>query len=163
MAASVMPAAWAMSRTLARAVPFSEKSWSAASRICLRVSGPRRSLRERPVVGGAGAFLAVTKGRNLASMRFSVGGASGRCQFKLARRQEVERNRETEWRLAICRVRAGRQQVTMAGILVSGGDMPDMPVRVGHRASFTKTVTDEDVAGFARVTGDDQRLHLDES
>src|SRR6266487_936466 len=82
MAASVIPAAWAMSRTLARAVPFSENSWSAASRICLRVSGPRRSLRERPEATGAGTFLAVTKGRNLASLRFSLWGASGRCQFE---------------------------------------------------------------------------------
>jgi len=41
--------------------------------------------------------------------------------------------------------------------------MAEMPVRVGHRASFSKTVTEEDVVGFARVTGDDQRLHLDDT
>ena len=40
-----MPAALAMSRTLVRAKPFSEKSLSEASRICLRVSGPFRALR----------------------------------------------------------------------------------------------------------------------
>ncbi len=34
---------------------------------------------------------------------------------------------------------------------------------VGHKVTFTKTVTEEDVIAFARVTGDDQPLHLDES
>jgi 3-hydroxybutyryl-CoA dehydratase len=33
---------------------------------------------------------------------------------------------------------------------------------VGHRASLTKTVSEDDVTGFARVTGDDQPLHLDD-
>jgi 3-hydroxybutyryl-CoA dehydratase len=32
---------------------------------------------------------------------------------------------------------------------------------VGHTVSFEKTVTDEDVVAFARVTGDEQPLHLD--
>ena len=40
-----MPAALAMSRTLVRAKPFSEKSLSEASKISLRVSGPFRALR----------------------------------------------------------------------------------------------------------------------
>ena len=40
--------------------------------------------------------------------------------------------------------------------------MPDLPVSVGDRASVTKTIGDEDVATFARITGDDQRLHLDD-
>ena len=42
--------------------------------------------------------------------------------------------------------------------------MPDtttLPVSVGDRVSFTKTVTEQDVVEFARVTGDDQPLHLD--
>lgn len=47
MAASVMPAPFAMSRTLVRAKPFSEKSRSEVSRICFRVRGPRRALRGR--------------------------------------------------------------------------------------------------------------------
>ena len=36
------------------------------------------------------------------------------------------------------------------------------PFDVGHTVSFSKTVSDEDVRGFARVTGDDQPLHLDD-
>jgi 3-hydroxybutyryl-CoA dehydratase len=38
--------------------------------------------------------------------------------------------------------------------------MPDLPA-IGHRASFTKTITADDVAAFAKVSGDDQPLHLD--
>ncbi len=37
------------------------------------------------------------------------------------------------------------------------GTLPD----VGHKVSYTRTVTEEDVIAFARVTGDDQALHLD--
>ncbi len=40
--------------------------------------------------------------------------------------------------------------------------MTKLPVAVGHKASITKTISDEDVATFARITGDDQRLHLDD-
>ena len=36
-----------------------------------------------------------------------------------------------------------------------------MPVAAGDRVSFTKTVTEEDIVDFARVTGDEQPLHLD--
>jgi len=36
-------------------------------------------------------------------------------------------------------------------------------IKVGDKASFSKTVTDEDVQAFARVTGDDQPLHLDDA
>lgn len=36
-------------------------------------------------------------------------------------------------------------------------------IGAGHRAGFAKTVTDEDVALFAKVTGDDQPLHLDDA
>lgn len=35
-------------------------------------------------------------------------------------------------------------------------------VRVGDTAEVTKTVSDQDVADFARVTGDNQPLHLDD-
>src|SRR3990172_7645208 len=35
-------------------------------------------------------------------------------------------------------------------------------VKVGDMATFTKTVSDEDVVAFARVTGDCQPLHLDD-
>ncbi len=38
--------------------------------------------------------------------------------------------------------------------------MAELPP-VGHRVSFAKTVTEEDVVAFARVTGDEQPLHLD--
>jgi 3-hydroxybutyryl-CoA dehydratase len=41
--------------------------------------------------------------------------------------------------------------------------MADVPVKVGDRASFMKTVTAEDVEAFARVTGDTNPLHLDEA
>ena len=34
-------------------------------------------------------------------------------------------------------------------------------VKVGDKASFSKTVTEEDVVAFAQVTGDQQPLHLD--
>ncbi|MHB8377754.1 MAG: MaoC family dehydratase [Dehalococcoidia bacterium] len=36
-----------------------------------------------------------------------------------------------------------------------------LPVQVGDRVSLTKTVSEQDVVDFARVTGDDQPLHLD--
>jgi len=36
-----------------------------------------------------------------------------------------------------------------------------LPVGAGDRVSFSKTVTEQDVVDFARVTGDDQPLHLD--
>lgn len=38
--------------------------------------------------------------------------------------------------------------------------MPELPA-VGHKASFTKTITQDDVGMFAKISGDDQRLHLD--
>ena len=38
--------------------------------------------------------------------------------------------------------------------------MSELPP-VGHRVSFSKTVTEEDVVAFAHVTGDEQPLHLD--
>jgi 3-hydroxybutyryl-CoA dehydratase len=38
--------------------------------------------------------------------------------------------------------------------------MPNLPA-IGHKASFTKTITSDDVALFAKVSGDDQPLHLD--
>lgn len=36
-------------------------------------------------------------------------------------------------------------------------------IKVGHKVSFSKTVTDKDIQTFAEVTGDTQPLHLDES
>ena len=36
-----------------------------------------------------------------------------------------------------------------------------LPVALGHKVSFEKTVTEQDVVEFARVTGDNQPLHLD--
>ncbi len=36
-------------------------------------------------------------------------------------------------------------------------------VKVGDTASFEKTVTEEDIVAFARATGDEQPLHLDDS
>src|SRR5437867_12521382 len=36
-----------------------------------------------------------------------------------------------------------------------------MPVKVGDRAQFERTVTAEEVAAFARVTGDTNPLHTD--
>jgi len=39
-------------------------------------------------------------------------------------------------------------------------NMAELPP-VGHRVSFAKTVTEEDVVAFAHVTGDEQPLHLD--
>jgi acyl dehydratase len=41
------------------------------------------------------------------------------------------------------------------------GLMADLP-NVGHKVSVSKTISAEDVEGFARVSGDDQRLHLDD-
>jgi len=40
--------------------------------------------------------------------------------------------------------------------------MADMPVNVGDRVSIRRTVTEQDVAAFADVTGDNQLLHLDD-
>ncbi len=41
--------------------------------------------------------------------------------------------------------------------------MAEFPVKLGDKAIFTKTVTDEDIVAFARVTGDEQPLHLDDA
>lgn len=41
--------------------------------------------------------------------------------------------------------------------------MSDRSLRIGHTASFTKTVTEADIVSFAQVTGDDQPLHLDDT
>lgn len=41
--------------------------------------------------------------------------------------------------------------------------MPELPVKIGDKATFTKTVTEDDIVAFARVTGDNQPLHLDDS
>jgi 3-hydroxybutyryl-CoA dehydratase len=41
--------------------------------------------------------------------------------------------------------------------------MVEMSLKVGDRASFTKTVSDADIIAFAQVTGDDQPLHLDDA
>lgn len=41
--------------------------------------------------------------------------------------------------------------------------MPELPVKIGDKATFTKTVTEEDIVAFARVTGDEQPLHLDDA
>ena len=38
--------------------------------------------------------------------------------------------------------------------------MPPLPT-MGHKVAYTRTVADEDVVLFAKVTGDDQPLHLD--
>ncbi len=40
-------------------------------------------------------------------------------------------------------------------------DAGALPVAVGDGVEFGKTVTEEDVVAFARVTGDEQPLHLD--
>jgi 3-hydroxybutyryl-CoA dehydratase len=40
--------------------------------------------------------------------------------------------------------------------------MPALPP-VGHKATFGKTITSDDVALFAKVSGDNQPLHLDPS
>jgi 3-hydroxybutyryl-CoA dehydratase len=41
--------------------------------------------------------------------------------------------------------------------------MSGLPVKVGDKATLTRTVTEDDVVMFARVTGDNQPLHLDEA
>ena len=41
--------------------------------------------------------------------------------------------------------------------------MADLPVKVGDKATFTKTVTNEDIQAYARVSGDNQPLHLDDA
>jgi 3-hydroxybutyryl-CoA dehydratase len=38
----------------------------------------------------------------------------------------------------------------------------DITIRVGDKATFTKTVSQDDIVAFAKVTGDDQPLHLDD-
>jgi 3-hydroxybutyryl-CoA dehydratase len=38
-----------------------------------------------------------------------------------------------------------------------------VPLEVGHTVKFTKTVSEEDVVLFAKVTGDNQPLHLDDA
>jgi 3-hydroxybutyryl-CoA dehydratase len=40
--------------------------------------------------------------------------------------------------------------------------MPALPA-IGHKATFTKTITADDVAMFAEVSGDNQPLHLDKA
>lgn len=41
--------------------------------------------------------------------------------------------------------------------------MAELRVKVGDKATFTKTVTADDIVAFARVTGDEQPLHLDDA
>lgn len=41
--------------------------------------------------------------------------------------------------------------------------MPELPVKIGDKATFTKSVTNEDIQDFARVSGDNQPLHLDDA
>ncbi|HEY8173983.1 MAG TPA: MaoC family dehydratase [Dehalococcoidia bacterium] len=41
--------------------------------------------------------------------------------------------------------------------------MSELSIKTGHKVSLTRTVTDEDVVMFAKVTGDDQPLHLDDA
>jgi 3-hydroxybutyryl-CoA dehydratase len=41
--------------------------------------------------------------------------------------------------------------------------MDELPVKVGDMASFSRAVTDADVQAFARVSGDNQPLHLDDA
>ncbi len=36
-------------------------------------------------------------------------------------------------------------------------------VSVGHTASISKTISEDDIVAFARVTGDEQPLHLDDT
>ncbi|MCI0856350.1 MAG: acyl dehydratase, partial [Chloroflexi bacterium] len=36
-------------------------------------------------------------------------------------------------------------------------------VKVGDTATFEKTVSEQDIVDFARVTGDEQPLHLDDA
>ena len=38
-----------------------------------------------------------------------------------------------------------------------------LPVKLGDKATFSRTVTDEDIQAFARVSGDNQPLHLDDA
>ena len=42
-------------------------------------------------------------------------------------------------------------------------DQSVLGVKVGDRASFEKTISEQDIVDFARVTGDDQLLHLDDA
>lgn len=41
--------------------------------------------------------------------------------------------------------------------------MSELPVKIGDKATFTRTVTEEDIQAFARVSGDNQPLHLDDT
>lgn len=41
--------------------------------------------------------------------------------------------------------------------------MVDLPLKIGDKASFTKTVREADIVAFAQVTGDNQPLHLDDA
>ncbi len=40
--------------------------------------------------------------------------------------------------------------------------MTNLTLKIGDKATFTKTVTDSDIHAFADVTGDNQPLHLDD-
>jgi 3-hydroxybutyryl-CoA dehydratase len=41
--------------------------------------------------------------------------------------------------------------------------MSDLVLKIGHKASFTRTVREADIVAFAHITGDDQPLHLDDA
>lgn len=41
--------------------------------------------------------------------------------------------------------------------------MTTFPLKIGDAASMTRTVSEADIVAFAAVTGDDQRLHLDDT
>jgi 3-hydroxybutyryl-CoA dehydratase len=39
----------------------------------------------------------------------------------------------------------------------------ELPVKIGDKATFTRTVAEEDIQAFARVSGDNQPLHIDDT
>lgn len=44
-----------------------------------------------------------------------------------------------------------------------GGGEEHHGIEVGQRASLSRTITDDDIAAFARLTGDHNPLHVDEA
>jgi acyl dehydratase len=58
---------------------------------------------------------------------------------------------------------SARAKSCRTGAGAFGGNMSDFHVEIGHSVSFTKTVSESDVYGFAGITGDFSPNHVNKS
>ncbi len=58
---------------------------------------------------------------------------------------------------------SARAKSRRTGAGAIGGSMSDFHVEIGHSVSFTKTVSESDVYGFAGITGEFSPNHVNKS